>query len=348
MWRITLRDLQYRRRRFFIAVLATSVVFAMTLLISGVSKALDQEIVRITDTIAAERWVVADGTSGPFTATTALPGEVVDAVADLDGVRAADPFVFARATVGETDPADVNVLGITPGGMGSPEVQEGRLPRTDGEVLVSSDLGAEVGERISMNGTPMRVVGRTGGLTLFFGNPTVFTTVADAQALMFGGQDLVTAVLVRGSPDDLPQGLVALTDDDVEADTRRVMAKGNETIGFLNILLWLVAAGIIGSIVYMNSLERVRDFAVLKATGWSGGKVVGGLAVQSMALSVSAAIVASVLALLLKNGMALDPVMPGSQYLLLVGIALVVGLVASLAGARRALRVDPALAFGGA
>jgi hypothetical protein len=31
MWRVALRDLQWRRRRFVIAVLATSLVFGMTL-----------------------------------------------------------------------------------------------------------------------------------------------------------------------------------------------------------------------------------------------------------------------------------------------------------------------------
>jgi hypothetical protein len=35
MWRLGLRDLQWRRRRFTVAVAATVLVFAMTLLFAG-------------------------------------------------------------------------------------------------------------------------------------------------------------------------------------------------------------------------------------------------------------------------------------------------------------------------
>ena len=35
MWLVSLRDLQWRRRRFLIAVVATALVFAMSLLMAG-------------------------------------------------------------------------------------------------------------------------------------------------------------------------------------------------------------------------------------------------------------------------------------------------------------------------
>ncbi|HEV7855102.1 MAG TPA: glutamine ABC transporter permease, partial [Mycobacterium sp.] len=37
MLRVTLRDLQWRRRRFVITIVGTSLVFAMTLLLTGLS-----------------------------------------------------------------------------------------------------------------------------------------------------------------------------------------------------------------------------------------------------------------------------------------------------------------------
>ena len=52
-----------------IAALATSVVFAMTLIMAGMSNGLDDEIDRIVDSFEADPWVVARGASGPFTAT---------------------------------------------------------------------------------------------------------------------------------------------------------------------------------------------------------------------------------------------------------------------------------------
>jgi putative ABC transport system permease protein len=59
MWLVGVRDLQFRRRRFLIAVVATSVVFSMTVLMSGLSNGLDAEVDRIVGSFGADSWVVA-------------------------------------------------------------------------------------------------------------------------------------------------------------------------------------------------------------------------------------------------------------------------------------------------
>ena len=66
MWRVALRDLQWRRRRFVIAVLATSLVFGMTLLMTGVNASLHNEGRRIVAALGADAWLVAGGASGPL------------------------------------------------------------------------------------------------------------------------------------------------------------------------------------------------------------------------------------------------------------------------------------------
>jgi putative ABC transport system permease protein len=48
-WLISLRDLQWRRRRFGIAVVANALVLALGLLLSGVSASFDNEIERTVD-----------------------------------------------------------------------------------------------------------------------------------------------------------------------------------------------------------------------------------------------------------------------------------------------------------
>ena len=39
-------------------------------------------------------------------------------------------------------------------------------------------------------------------------------------------------------------------------DLHRTTKSGSDTVSFINILLWIVAAGIVASIVYLNALER--------------------------------------------------------------------------------------------
>ncbi|MBA2274739.1 MAG: hypothetical protein H0W21_12695 [Actinobacteria bacterium] len=72
MWLISLRDLQFRHRRFTIAIAATALTFAMTLLMAGFSATLHSEIRRIVDIIGADSWIVAEGTSGPFTGSGSM------------------------------------------------------------------------------------------------------------------------------------------------------------------------------------------------------------------------------------------------------------------------------------
>jgi putative ABC transport system permease protein len=134
----------------------------------------------------------------------------------------------------------------------------------------------------------------------------------------------------------------------VISDLQRPLKQATQTINFLCVLLWIVAAGIIGSIVYLQALERVRDFAVLKATGTTNSALLGGLALQAVLLSLLSAVAAVVLAALLSPLLAMPAEISRGAYLLLPVIAVIVGLLASLAGLRRAVGVDPALAFGGA
>ena len=345
---IALRDLQWRRRRFSIAVLATSLVFALTLLLTGAGNGLRNEASRIVDSFGADAWLVPEGTSGPFTASSVLDAHVADEVAGLDGVEGADPFLYMRSTFGAEHPVDVNVVGVRVGGVGEPRADVGRAPSGPGEALVDDALDAEVGDTIEVGGRPFRVVGVAGGISFNFGVPTVFAPIEDVQALAFDGQSFATAVVIQGEVGATPEGLTLLTNAEVVDDMRRPMASGLQTIDFINFLLWLIAAGIIGSIVYVSALERARDFAVMKATGAGNGPLLGGLALQALLLSGASAAVAVVLAKPLEGGFPFSIEVPGSAYVVLPLVAAVVGLVASLAGLRRAVRVDPAIAFGGA
>ena len=349
MWLVGVRDLQYRRRRFLIAIFATAVVFSMTILMSGVSHGLDVEAESIVDSFDASSWVVARGASGPFTASKFLSSTTdVARVAALPGVREAAPVVVARATVGSTSLTDVNLIGFVPGGLGAPQIEEGKPATRAGEVVVDSKLGVDVGDRILVSGRPERVVGKTGNLRFNFGVNTVFLTMKDAQSLVFSGQTLASGVITRGFPRSAPPGLRVMTNEQVVSDIGRTLKSGKQTIDIVKYMLWAVAAGIVASMVYLTALERVRDFAVLKATGTSNGVLLGALTFQAVGMSLGAAVVAVVIALLLAPLFPFQLAITGSAYVLLGILAVVVGLLASLAGLRRAVSVDPASAFGGA
>jgi putative ABC transport system permease protein len=139
-----------------------------------------------------------------------------------------------------------------------------------------------------------------------------------------------------------------MSNDQVASDLLRPLKSGTQSIYFIDILLWVVAAGIIGSIVYLSALERTRDFAVLKATGATDASLMAGLALQAALLSLVSVVIAIAVAKLLAPLFPFAVEITISAILTLTLVSMAVGLMASLAGLRRAITVDPALAFGAA
>ncbi len=342
---VSLRDLQWRRRRFVIGVLAAGLVFALTLLMSGVSASFTNEIKNTVAAFDADSWLVPSGVSGPFTSTRVFTASEANAVAALPGVRGAEPVLLMRTSLEQANVRDVNIVGITPGGIVNPKLSQGRAVRASGEVVVDSSLGVKLGATVPMLGRKFVVVGRTSGLTYFAGIPVAFVTIADLQRGALNGAPLASTVVVRGTP-SAPAGYTLLSNAAVRKDLKRPIGQATQTIGFITILLWVVAAGIIGSILYLQAIERSRDFAVFKATGITTRTLLSGLAFQAVALALSAAVAAFLLAILLKPAIAMAVQIPGSAFVVLPVVAIVVGLLSSLVALRRAVTVDPALAFG--
>jgi putative ABC transport system permease protein len=343
----SLRDLQWRLRRFLIGVVAAGLVFALALLISGVSGSFHNEVPRVVKAFGVDTWVVPKGVSGPFTNVNVFPEDDVKKIRATPGVQQAEPIVTFRTVVRTKGQKDLNLIGLQPGGIGDPKVKEGRGLERSGDLIVDKSLGVKLGSRVVVSGMPFTVVGRTHGLTYFAGTPVAFMSIEDLQKSSIAGARLATAIVVKGTVDKPPAGFQALTNDQVVQDLRRPLKSPAQTIDFLRVLLWVVAAGIIGSVLYLQAIERSRDFAVFKATGVTTRTLLAGLVMQAVLLAISAAIAALVLAVLLKPSMSMAVEIPKSAYVSLPIVAILVGLLSSIVALRRALSVDPALAFGG-
>lgn len=347
MWLITLRDLHWRRRRFTFGTGGTALVFAVTLLLAGLASALRAEADHVVGAVGADAWVVRAGASGPFSALTAMPEQTLETVAKAPGVRRADPLVMAFATTAGPRREDVTVVGYRPGGLGPPAPTEGRAPTRAGEALVDRSTGFRIGETFSLLAQPLTVVGTVRDMTLRGGVGNVYLPLRDAQAVLFKGNRIVTTIVTKGVPTQ-PEavGLAAISPEDARVDLLRLFQKGLDAIEVLRALLWLVALAIVGTVVYLSVLDRVQDFAVLKAVGVSDRALMSSLAAQAVIISVTAAAAAVVLGRLLAPAFPMPINLGAASSVALLGIGVLVGLGASLGGLRRAVGVDPAVAFG--
>lgn len=347
VWLTSRRDLLWRRRSLVIAVGGTALVFALALLLWGFREGLTLEADRTIRSLRADAFVVDEAVAGPFTSLAQLDTAVADEVADRPGVDEAAPLVSIRHAIESVPTTDVYLVGAVPGRVGMPEVTRGRAPARSGETALSTVTGRAVGDRVRLGGEWFDVVGLVPGVSVWAHIPVMYVTLGDAQELVFAGDDVATTVVTRGVPTDLPDGLKALAPDEARADLLRPTANAIDTVDGLRVFLWLVAAAIVGSVLYVSALERARDFAVFKAFGTADRLLVGTLVVEAVLVTAAATLFGLALAQPLSGFFPALISLPARNVALLPAVGLAIGVLGALAGARRALAVDPALAFAG-
>jgi putative ABC transport system permease protein len=349
MFKITLQDLRFRRRQFAIAVIGAGLLFAISLLLAGMAAGFGVEITKTVEAMAAEHWVVAQGAAGRVGNLPPIPASTVAAVAQEPGVRQAAPVAVVNQAVrsnGNTT-RTVNLVGYRLGsGLGGPgALTSGNQVTQSGQAVVDKAMGLGVGRRFSVAGVDLRVVGVVSERSLYGGVPNVYVTIHDLQRAVFGGHALIGAVLVKGTPASLPTGYTIKSNSEVSAASLAQMATYVSTINNVRYLMWVIAAIIVAALVYVSALERTGDFAVLKAVGATTAVLFAGLIVQSVLVSLAAAIVGGVLSNFLISIIAQPVYIPDSAYVVLPVSALVLGVIASLVALRRAASVDPSSAF---
>jgi putative ABC transport system permease protein len=346
---VTLADLAYRYRQFLIAVVGAGMVMAMALLLAGLAGGFTFETTQTVTGVGADRWVLASSSGGRIAAVGVFPQSDVTRIARLPGVSRADPLVILPEAVVRSGNQilTVNVMGVPIGGLGDPRVTSGIPLAGNDQVVADASTGAVVGSEIEVGTTPFRVVGQVNDRTLLGGGPIVYMPLNDAQILAFGGRPLVTAVVTSGAPTRVPAGLQVLTNKEVENRTLDALGPAISSINNSKVLMWVVAGIIIASLLYVSALQRVRDFAVLKALGSSSLALFGSLALQAVVVALAAAAFGAIICNFMGGLFAQPIAIPMSAFVGLPIVAVIVGLLSSLIALRRATGADPASAFGG-
>jgi putative ABC transport system permease protein len=345
---VTFADLAYRYRQFLIAIVGAGVVLAMSLLLAGLAGGFSAEINRSVGAVGAQRWLLTSNANGRITAVSVFPQSDVPAIRQSPGVTRADPLAIIPGQVAQIDGKNKTVLvfGVEPGGLGDPAVSSGHPLSGGAQVVADARAGARVGSRITVGTMHFTVVGQVHNRTLLGGTPIVYMTLPDSQALALGGRPLVTAIVTRGAPAQVPAGLTAFSDQAVEQNVLQALSGGVKSINNSKILMWVVAAIIIAALLYVSALQRTRDFAILKALGSSSLVLFGSLVVQAVTVTLLAALFAIIISHFMGGIFAQPVVIPASAYATLPVVAVVVGVFSSLVAVRRATGADPAAAFG--
>ncbi|HSP29648.1 MAG TPA: ABC transporter permease [Ilumatobacteraceae bacterium] len=342
---LTFRDLVYRKTRFIVVTILGAVVFALLFVMTGLVNQFNLEPAETVEQFGADQWVLPEGVSAPFTSVSVMPAAAFDAVE----ATTKSPVVISRSSVAQGgEPEEVVLVGFEADGLGMPQMVEGRAPGAAGEVALDRSLDIDIGADITVAGAPFTVVGLTEATTVLAGIPFAYLTLPEAQMLAFTSTEVISSVLVAGELGPLPAGLTSLSSDAVVAQTLQPLEGAIASIDLVRALLWIVAAIIVGAVVYLSALDRQRDFAVLKAVGAPNSSLLGSLALQAVLIALGAVALAAIIQVFLAPRFPLPVTVPARAFWQLPVLAVVMALAAGAIGMRKVLRSDPSQAFSGA
>ena len=217
------------------------------------------------------------------------------------------------------------------------------------------DNGYEIGDTIKVDGEDFEIVGiyETGDQNMAGG---VFTSIAKVGELQ-DDEGSISNIYVKVNKGEDPQTVAdrieSLYGDNIttitsvmEMEQMATMLNMLEASSWAISLLAIVVGGLgIINTMLMSVFERTREIGVLKAVGWSNGKIITMIVGESLVITVISAIIGSVIAVaacsFLAPQMGITPLFTPKIFIQAFSIAIVVGIIGGIYPALKATRLPP-------
>lgn len=367
MTSIAWKNLSHQRARFALSTGGVGFAVLLMLIVQGLYDGILTQATAYARTVDAQLWVSQAATPDRLIqSTSALPLDVGGELAAVAGVNSASP-VLTRAATFQLGGRDVDLFLVGVDGSdaaGWPaELRGTGLVPGRGEMVIDRVFarihGLGAGDTLEVRGRPMRIVGVVGG-----GNALVYQyawlQLSDVAEL-FDSAGLASHYLVRtdgAAASEVARRLVAEVPQVRARTPARLAAAEAATLGdgFRPMLLVLliiavaVGAATIGLIIYTATIEKAREYGVLKAIGFSN-RLLYKVVLQQSVIAATAGFGAGTA---LAYGVAwlaerVQPVFVATIGMGDVGLAFVatigMALLASLIPARPIARLSPAEVF---
>ncbi len=187
---LAIRDVQNDLSRFALTAVGLGLLLTIVLAMTGIYNGILQDATALPDSLGCDLWVVQRNTRGPFAELSRISPDLEDRARAVPGVRAARSYV--SHTIQRELPTGKPIR-FTAVGLSWPDDRGERLAIVDGralsqphfECIVDRSLGLSLGARLTLGRDVYEVVGITEGLLASGGDPAVFFTRSDAQAIQY-------------------------------------------------------------------------------------------------------------------------------------------------------------------
>ena len=359
------RNLFQDKTRLALSISGVALAVALILILKGFLAGMNRQITSYLDRSPGSIVVAQEDVVNLLGATSLLPKGIDEKAERIRGVEEVTPILsqFIILELHEKkQPA--YMVGYDPEQGGGPwQLAAGREPRAKKEIIFDRVLaerhGLNLGDQVEVMGQDFTIVGLSSGTTTWM-TSFFFVRKQDAENLLLVPGATSFLLLTTSDDADLDKILKRLNDfSDVNALMKSQMA-ANDLKLFAKVfsaplklmvgIAFLVGTMIVGLIIYTATVERQREYGVIKAIGAKNRFLYRVVLTQAL----FAAVAGSSLGILLANGAAqwimsarpqflivLDPLESGQALLAGLGMA----LIASIFPTRVMARLAPAEVF---
>lgn len=354
------RNLFQDKTRLTLSIGGVALAVMLILILKGFLAGMNRQITSYLDNSPGSIIIAQEDVVNLLGATSLIPHGTEQKAESVRGVERVIPILSQFIILdlhGKKQPAYMIGYEMDQGG-GPWQMSEGREPHTKWEMVIDQILakrhGLVIGDQIELMGKNFTIVGLSRGTTSWM-TSYFFVRKQDAETIMLA-PGATSFLLVTTSKDANQQYVVArlqkisginvLTKREMAANDLKLFAKVfSAPLRLMVAIAFLVGTMIVGLVIYTATVERQREYGVIKAIGGKNLFLYRVVLTQAFFASFTG----SALGILIANGMAQWIMTIRPQFLIVfdpldAAQALLAGLVMALFAAIFPARVVANLA----
>jgi len=348
---LAIRNLLHDKLRFGLSVVGIGLAIMLILLLNGLTDGLSLQVSAYIDHAPGSVIVGQANVKNLLGGSSFLSATTVADISNTTGVERAIPILLQSAIIDlDAKKEFIYLIGYEPGkGAGPWQLTEGHEPTTDEEIVLdrvkAEQHNLKVGSKLKFLGRQFNIVGLSQD-TLSWMSSFVFIRKSAAETLFGlppGTSSFIFITPVAGGSAEVIAERIQQKISGVQVTPKNAIRQNdiNLFVGVIGIPLnlmvviaFVVGILVIGLIIYTATMDRQREYGVLKAIGARNSFFYRVVTTQAVIVAIGGAVSGLVLALLAGQLiMVLRPQFLVALQPLVLGEALIIGLLMALLAA---------------
>jgi putative ABC transport system permease protein len=376
------KDIAHTLGKFIVTAMGVGMLLGIVLIMIGVYRGMMVDAEKLLKDINVAIWVVQEDTLGPFAESSRIHEDLKDTLKVIEGIDKSEALTFQNLQLyGLEKPVRVTAIGFDPFGSINPvnpaNLIEGRmLQKSHYEMVVSTETGFKLHNKIKIARNYFTVVGVTKGTVSSSGEPLIYISLKDAQELQFSTPNAsirndrarginvsgdihtvntVVATLKEGyNAEAIAKKLgmwkhvgVYTNEEQTTILTKNLVERSAKQIGLFTAILVVVSTIIIGLIIYTMTLEKMKEISIMKLIGIPDGIIVKMIVQETLLLGFFAFIFGNIFSHFIYDKFPKRVVLEAPDALGLFVVIILASILASFVGVGKVIHADPTVAIGG-